>query len=180
MNNENINGNTGIVTLELYPKIAPITVENFISLARSGFYNGLTFHRIYPGFMIQGGDPDGNGRGGSGKNIKGEFAQNGIDNPLSHTRGVISMARSMSPDSASSQFFIMHDDSTFLDGAYAAFGKVTDGIEVIDAVTEVECKYNPVDRNNTTPINPPIMEYVKVLEENDDKAIIEMKIKIIE
>lgn len=180
MINVNTNEKTGIVTLELYYKIAPITVDNFVSLAKSGFYDGLTFHRIYPGFMIQGGDPDGNGRGGSGKNIKGEYSQNGVENPLSHTRGVISMARSMSPDSASSQFFIMHKDSTFLDGAYASFGKVIDGIDVIDAVTDVECTYSPMDRNNTIPVNPPVMEYVKVIEENEEKAIIEMQIKIFE
>lgn len=171
---------TGTVTLELYPNIAPITVENFVSLAKSGFYDGLTFHRIYPGFMIQGGDPDGNGGGGSGKNIKGEFAENGFENDLSHTRGVISMARAKSFDSASSQFFIIHEDSTFLDGSYAAFGKVTDGIEVIDEVANVPCKFNPVDRNNTTPLVPPVMEYVKVTEERVDKVVVEMKINYYE
>ena len=167
---------SGVVTLELYPKIAPITVENFVSLAKSGFYDGLTFHRVYAGFMIQGGDPNGNGSGGSGKNIKGEFAANGFDNSLSHTRGVISMARSKPYDSASSQFFIMHQDSTFLDGSYAAFGKVTEGMDVIDAVAGVECTYNPVDRKETTPVDPPVIEYVKVLEESDDRVVVEMKI----
>lgn len=155
----------GTVKLELYPDIAPITVENFVKLAKSGFYDGLTFHRIYPGFMIQGGDPDGNGGGGSGENIKGEFKANGVENTLSHTRGVISMARSKSYDSASSQFFIMHKDSTFLDGQYAAFGKVTEGMDVIDSVASVECSYNMIDQANTTPVNPPVMEYVRVIKE---------------
>lgn len=155
----------GTVKLELYPDIAPITVANFVKLASDGFYDGLTFHRIYPGFMIQGGDPDGNGGGGSGENIKGEFKANGVDNTLSHTRGVISMARSQSYDSASSQFFIMHEDSTFLDGQYAAFGKVVEGMDVIDSVASVECSYSMMDRANTTPIEPPVMEYVRVIEE---------------
>lgn len=155
----------GTVKLELYGDVAPITVANFVKLASEGFYDGLTFHRIYPGFMIQGGDPDGNGSGGSGENIKGEFKVNGVDNNLSHTRGVISMARAKSYDSASSQFFIMHEDSTFLDGQYAAFGKVVEGMDVIDSVAAVECTYNPTDRANTTPVNPPVMEYVRVIEE---------------
>lgn len=130
--------NGGKIQLELYPDIAPATVENFVSLANEGFYNGLIFHRVIPGFMIQGGDPLGSGFGGSGTEIKGEFSANGFDNPLSHTRGVISMARSQDFNSASSQFFIMHADGTFLDGQYAAFGKVTDGIDVVDAIAGVQ------------------------------------------
>ena len=135
--------NGGAIELELYPHIAPITVENFVSLAGSGFYDGLIFHRVISGFMIQGGDPLGNGMGGSDKNIKGEFAANGVANSLSHKRGVISMARSQNFNSASSQFFIMHADGEFLDGQYAAFGKVTSGIETVDAIAEV-----PTDRND--------------------------------
>lgn len=135
--------NGGTIELELYPDIAPITVENFVSLAQSGFYDGLIFHRVISGFMIQGGDPLGNGMGGSDKNIKGEFAANGVANSLSHKRGVISMARSQNYNSASSQFFIMHADGEFLDGQYAAFGKVTSGIETVDAIAEV-----PTDRND--------------------------------
>ena len=135
--------NGGAIELELYPHIAPITVENFVSLAESGFYDGLIFHRVISGFMIQGGDPLGNGMGGSDKNIKGEFAANGVANSLSHKRGVISMARSQNFNSASSQFFIMHADGEFLDGQYAAFGKVTSGIETVDAIAEV-----PTDRND--------------------------------
>ena len=135
--------NGGVIELELYPHIAPITVENFVSLAGSGFYDGLIFHRVISGFMIQGGDPLGNGMGGSDKNIKGEFAANGVANSLSHKRGVISMARSQNFNSASSQFFIMHADGEFLDGQYAAFGKVTSGIETVDAIAEV-----PTDRND--------------------------------
>lgn len=126
----------GVIQLELDADTAPITVENFVELAKSGFYDGLTFHRIISGFMIQGGDPLGNGTGGSEKTIKGEFASNGIENNISHVRGTISMARSMENDSASSQFFIVHEDSVFLDGDYAAFGMVTDGMEVVDAICE--------------------------------------------
>jgi len=125
------------ISLELYPDLAPKTVENFVSLAKEGFYDGLIFHRVIAGFMIQGGDPMGMGYGGSGKNIVGEFKLNGFDNPISHKRGVISMARSQSPNSASSQFFICHADATFLDGQYAAFGKVTEGIEVVDEIAAV-------------------------------------------
>lgn len=125
-----------VMKAELYPEIAPVTVENFVSLVKDGFYDGLTFHRIIDGFMIQGGDPLGNGMGGSDKKIKGEFLANGVKNDLRHTRGVLSMARSMNPDSASSQFFIMHADAPHLDGQYAAFGKVTDGIEVVDAIVQ--------------------------------------------
>ena len=126
------------ITLELYPEIAPITVENFVSLEKDGFNNGLIFHRVIAGFMIQGGDPMGIGIGGSGKNIKGEFKANGVNNTLSHERGVISMARSQMFDSASSQFFICHADATFLDGQYAAFGKVTEGMETVDAIASVK------------------------------------------
>lgn len=124
------------ITLELYPKTAPITVENFIKLAKSGFYDGLIFHRVIKDFMIQGGDPEGTGTGGPGYHIKGEFSSNGVSNSIKHERGVISMARSQSPDSAGSQFFIMHKDSTHLDGQYAAFGKVIEGIETVDAITQ--------------------------------------------
>lgn len=123
--------------LELYPDIAPITVKNFEDLVKQGFYNGLIFHRVIPGFMIQGGDPEGTGMGGPGHHIKGEFASNGIKNDLKHTRGVISMARSMMKDSAGSQFFIMHADAPHLDGEYAAFGKVVEGIEVVDEIASV-------------------------------------------
>ena len=131
----------GVIVLELYPDIAPQSVYNFVSLARSGFYDGLTFHRVIEGFMIQGGDPDGNGTGGPGYTIKGEFSLNGVENSLSHTRGVISMARgSYSYDSAGSQFVIMHQDNTGLDGQYAAFGKVTEGMDVVDEIATVRVK----------------------------------------
>ena len=123
--------------LELYSEIAPITVENFENLVKQGFYDGLIFHRVIPGFMIQGGDPEGTGMGGPGHHIKGEFASNGIKNDLKHTRGVISMARSMMKDSAGSQFFIMHADAPHLDGEYAAFGKVVEGLDVIDEIASV-------------------------------------------
>ncbi len=122
------------IKIELDPSVAPITVANFEKLVKEGFYDGLTFHRIIPGFMIQGGDPKGNGTGGSKENIKGEFASNGVNNPLKHTRGVISMARAMDPNSASSQFFIMHADAPHLDGQYAAFGKVVEGMDVVDQI----------------------------------------------
>ena len=125
------------ISLELYHDIAPVTVENFVTLAKEGFYDGLTFHRIISGFMIQGGDPEGTGMGGSENNIKGEFEANGFKNDLKHTRGVISMARSQAFDSASSQFFIMHGDAPWLDGQYAAFGKVTEGMEVVDKIASV-------------------------------------------
>ncbi|MDO4357512.1 MAG: peptidylprolyl isomerase [Clostridia bacterium] len=128
----------GEIVLELYPDVAPNTVANFISLANSGFYDGLTFHRVISGFMIQGGDPNGDGTGGPGYSIQGEFYENGFANDLSHTRGVISMARSSMPDSAGSQFFIMHGDAPYLDGAYAAFGKVTEGMDVVDAIAAVD------------------------------------------
>ena len=146
----------GDIKAELYPDIAPITVENFVKLASSGFYNGLTFHRIIPGFMIQGGDPEGTGMGGPGYSIKGEFSSNGVPNNLMHTRGVLSMARSMMPDSAGSQFFIMHETSPHLDGEYAAFGKITEGQEVVDAIAVVETDYS--DRPRT----PQVMKSVTV------------------
>ena len=127
----------GVMVLELYPDVAPNTVANFIELANSGFYDGLIFHRVIAGFMIQGGDPTGTGMGGPGYTIRGEFAANGFQNDLSHERGVISMARSSMPDSAGSQFFIMHADADYLDGNYAAFGRVIEGIEVVDAIASV-------------------------------------------
>ena len=136
----------GTISLELDADTAPISVTNFINLANEGFYDGLTFHRIISGFMIQGGDPNGNGTGGSEKTIKGEFSANGVENDISHVRGVISMARANDPDSGSSQFFIVHKDSTFLDGQYAAFGHVTDGMDVVDAI----CEAVPVQDNNGT------------------------------
>ena len=138
--------NYGTITLAMDGSAAPITVANFVELAESGFYDGLTFHRIMEGFMMQGGCPLGTGTGGSDSKIKGEFKDNGVDNPLSHTRGAISMARSMAPDSASSQFFIVHKDSTFLDGSYAVFGYVTEGIEVVDAVCS---DAKPTDNNGS-------------------------------
>ena len=137
------------IKLELDASAAPITVENFEKLSRDGFYDGLTFHRIIPGFMIQGGCPLGTGTGGPGHTIKGEFKSNGVDNPIRHTRGVISMARSMMPNSAGSQFFIMHKDAPHLDGQYAAFGRVVEGIEVVDEIASVETDYS--DRP-TTPV----------------------------
>jgi peptidyl-prolyl cis-trans isomerase B (cyclophilin B) len=130
-----------VMKAELYPEIAPNTVNNFLSLVKRGFYDGLIFHRVIPGFMIQGGDPQGTGMGGPGYSIKGEFSQNGFTNQLKHAKGVLSMARSMHPDSAGSQFFIMHEESPHLDGAYAAFGKVTEGLEVIDAIAAVPTNY---------------------------------------
>ncbi|MEI3245416.1 MAG: peptidylprolyl isomerase [Lachnospiraceae bacterium] len=126
---------------ELYPEIAPNTVNNFISLVKKGYYNGLIFHRVIPGFMIQGGCPDGTGMGGPGYCIKGEFSQNGFKNDLKHTKGVLSMARTMAPNTAGSQFFIMHQTSPHLDGAYAAFGKITEGLDVIDAIANVPTNY---------------------------------------
>ena len=133
--------NGGKMTLELYPEKAPLTVENFEKLANSGFYNGLIFHRVIAGFMIQGGDPEGTGMGGPGYSIKGEFAANGVKNDLKHTRGVISMARSMNPNSAGSQFFVMHMDAPHLDGQYAAFGKMTDGFETLDEIANTKTGY---------------------------------------
>ena len=136
----------GDIKVELDADTAPITVTNFVKLAQEGFYDGLTFWRIMDGFMMQGGDPKGNGTGGSGETIKGEFSSNGVKNDISHVRGVISMARANDPDSGSSQFFIVHEDSTFLDGQYAAFGHVTDGMDVVDAI----CEAVPVQDNNGT------------------------------
>ena len=130
--------NGKVIKAELYPDVAPNTVANFVSLVEKGFYNGLTFHRVIPGFMIQGGDPTGTGMGGPGWRIKGEFARNGVKNDLKHTRGVLSMARSMHPDSAGSQFFIMHEDAPHLDGQYAAFGKVIEGMDAVDAIANTE------------------------------------------
>ena len=152
----------GTITVELDADAAPITVQNFLDLAGSGFYDGLTFHRIIEGFMIQGGDPEGTGMGGSNKTIKGEFSANGVENPLSHTRGAISMARSSAMDSASSQFFIVQKDSTFLDGQYACFGYVTNGMDVVDAIA---ADAQPTDGNGTIPADQqPVIESVKVLD----------------
>lgn len=134
--------NGSVMKAELYPDTAPNTVNNFISLIQSGFYDGLIFHRVIPGFMIQGGDPDGSGAGGPGYAIKGEFTQNGVQNDLVHTRGVLSMARTMDPDSAGSQFFIMVDDAPHLDGSYAAFGKVIEGMETADAIVKAKRDWN--------------------------------------
>lgn len=150
--------NGGIIKLELYPEAAPITVENFVSLAKDGFYDGLIFHRVIENFMIQGGDPEGTGMGGSGKTIKGEFSKNGWDNPISHKRGVISMARSQKMDSASSQFFICHADSTYLDGQYAAFGKVVEGMEVVDEIASVA-----TDKNDR-PVEDVVIKSITVIE----------------
>jgi len=134
--------NGGKMTLELYPEKAPITVANFVKLAKSGFYNGIIFHRVIAGFMIQGGDPTGTGMGGPGHNIKGEFAANGVPNDIPHVRGVISMARAYDPNSAGSQFFIMHADASYLDGQYAAFGKMLDGFETLDEIANVRTNFN--------------------------------------
>lgn len=150
----------GTITVELDGDAAPITVQNFMDLAESGFYDGLTFHRIINGFMMQGGDPNGDGTGGSEQTIKGEFALNGIENGLSHTRGAISMARATDMDSASSQFFIVHEDSTYLDGQYACFGYVTDGMDIVDTI----CENTPVEDGNGTvlPENQPVIESIKM------------------
>ena len=145
-----------VIKLELYPEIAPTSVNNFISLVNKNFYNGLIFHRVIRGFMIQGGCPDGTGMGGPGYSIKGEFRQNGFDNDLKHTEGVLSMARSMHPDSAGSQFFIMHKNSPHLDGSYAAFGKVIEGMDVVNKIAETPTDYS--DR----PLEKQIMETVTV------------------
>ena len=150
----------GTITVELDGDAAPITVQNFMDLANDGFYDGLTFHRIIAGFMMQGGDPNGNGTGGSENTIKGEFSANGVENSLSHTRGAISMARSQAYDSASSQFFICHADSTFLDGQYACFGYVTDGMDVVDAVCEAA---QPTDDNGTIPADQqPVITAIRI------------------
>ena len=135
-----------IMKAELYPEIAPNTVNNFISLVKSGFYDGVIFHRVIPGFMIQGGDPKGTGVGGPGYSIKGEFTSNGFENDLKHSRGVLSMARTMAPNSAGSQFFVMHEDSPHLDGQYAAFGKLIEGEEVVDKICAVRTDYNDKPR----------------------------------
>ncbi len=147
----------GLMTIELDPAVAPITVHNFATLVSQGFYDGLTFHRIIENFMIQGGDPEGTGRGGSDKNIKGEFSANGIENNLSHKRGVISMARSQANDSASSQFFICHADSTYLDGNYAAFGQVVEGLEIVDSVATVATD------SNDAPTEKVVIDYAKIV-----------------
>ena len=154
--------NYGTIIAELDADAAPITVTNFIKLVSEGFYDGLTFHRIISGFMIQGGDPLGNGTGGSSEKIKGEFAANGIDNPIAHERGVLSMARSSAPDSASSQFFIMHQAAPHLDGSYAAFGRVLSGIEVVDAI----CQNTPVTDGNgsVAKANQPVITSIQVIE----------------
>ncbi len=152
----------GDMVFELYPEYAPETVQNFLDLAESGFYKDLTFHRIYKGFMIQGGSTDGMGMAGSDKTIKGEFSANGVDNPLSHERGVISMARTNDPDSASSQFFICDADSTFLDGQYAAFGKLTEGYDVLDAIASVEVTANPYSGEKSQPLVAPVIENITV------------------
>lgn len=154
--------NYGTLKLELDADTAPITVANFAKLAEEGFYDGLTFHRIISGFMIQGGDPDGNGTGGSDETIKGEFSSNGVENNISHKRGVISMARSTDPDSASSQFFVMHQDNDYLDGEYAAFGKVTEGMEIVDKI----CEDTPVtDANGTVEAkDQPVIESIKMID----------------
>lgn len=152
----------GTISVELDGTAAPIAVDNFIRLAKDGFYDGLTFHRIISGFMIQGGDPDGNGTGGSGKTIKGEFLLNGVKNPLSHTRGAISMARSNDYNGASSQFFIVHEDNPDLDGQYAAFGYVTDGMDIVDRI----CADTPVVDNNGTVASEyqPVITSIKVVD----------------
>ena len=148
--------NGGVIKAELYPEIAPNTVNNFISLINKGFYDGVIFHRVIPGFMIQGGDPEGSGMGGPGYCIKGEFTGNGFKNDLKHTKGVLSMARTMRPNSAGSQFFIMHEKAPHLDQQYAAFGKVTEGLDVVDQIAETKCDFD--DR----PLEPQVMKKVTV------------------
>ena len=148
------NGRT--IKIEVDEQAAPVTAANFLKLVKEGFYDGLTFHRIIPGFMIQGGDPKGNGTGGSSQTIKGEFASNGFNNPIHHVRGVISMARAMDPDSARSQFFNMHDEAAYLDGQYAAFGKVVEGMDAVDEIASVPTGFN--DR----PVTPVIMKKVYI------------------
>lgn len=149
--------NGGVMKLELYPEIAPITVKNFEDLINKGFYNGLIFHRVIPGFMIQGGCPYGTGRGGPGYTIKGEFSSNGVKNDLKHTRGVISMARTPDPDSAGSQFFIMHEDAPHLDGSYAAFGKLVEGFDVLDEIASVNADFSD------KPIVPQKIEKIEII-----------------
>ena len=150
--------NGGVIRLELDAEAAPLTVANFEKLVKRGFYDGLIFHRVIAGFMIQGGDPQGTGYGGSDENIKGEFLMNGVRNPISHKRGVISMARSQDPNSASSQFFIMHEDGEFLDGQYAAFGRVVEGMDVVDAIAGV--RTNAMDK----PLEPQRMKTVRIVD----------------
>ena len=147
-----------VIKLELYPDIAPISVNNFISLINKKFYDGLIFHRVIRGFMIQGGCPDGTGMGGPGYSIKGEFAQNGVKNDLKHTEGVLSMARAMNPNSAGSQFFIMHKNSPHLDGSYAAFGKVTKGMEIVDEIASI-----PVGFDGQSPVHAPVIESITLI-----------------
>ena len=149
--------NGDVMKAELYPEVAPNTVNNFISLVKKGFYDGLIFHRVINGFMIQGGCPEGTGMGGPGYSIRGEFAANGFNNPIKHTRGVISMARSMNPDSAGSQFFIMHEDAPHLDGQYAAFGRVVSGMDAVDEIAAVATDWNDKPRT------PVVMEKVEVI-----------------
>ncbi|WP_456113249.1 peptidylprolyl isomerase [Ruminococcus sp.] len=159
-------GSSFVITL--YPDEAPITCENFEKLVKDGFYDGLKFHRVVDGFMAQGGDPSGDGTGGSSETIKGEFSQNGVENNLSHTRGVVSMARSNDPDSASSQFFICYsDDDTFLDGQYAAFGKVTEGMDVVDSFLKVERSLGS-DGAQSSPNQDIVMEKVKMIDDDSD------------
>ena len=148
--------NGDVIKAELYPEIAPVSVNNFISLVKKGFYDGLTFHRVIEGFMIQGGCPLGNGTGGPGYTIRGEFSQNGFHNPLNHEAGVLSMARAMHPDSAGSQFFIMHKAAPHLDGAYAAFGKVTDGLDVVNKIAETDTDWNDA------PLDPQVIRTITV------------------
>lgn len=150
----------GVIDLELDAKAAPVTVENFEKLVRDGFYDGLIFHRVIRGFMIQGGDPLGTGTGGPGWHIKGEFAANGWNNPISHKRGVISMARAQDPDSAGSQFFIMHADADYLDGQYAAFGRVVSGMDVVDRIAET-----PTVRWNNKPYEDQVIDTIRIVEE---------------
>lgn len=159
----------GTIKLELYPDKTPQTVANFVSLAKSGYYNGLIFHRVIKGFMIQGGDPTGTGMGGPGYSIKGEFGANGFKNPISHKRGVISMARTNIPDSAGSQFFICHQDSEFLDNNYAAFGMVTEGMEIVDSIAETPTN------DNDKPINDIIIDSITI--DNDVKLVDFEKLK---
>lgn len=154
--------NYGVISVELDSSAAPLTVDNFMELAESGFYDGLTFHRVIEGFMIQGGDPEGNGKGGSAKKIKGEFSANGVDNPLTHVRGTISMARSQSYDSASSQFFIMQEAAPHLDGIYAAFGQVTEGMEIVDRIC---AEATGQDKNGVLPAeNQPVIKRITVID----------------
>ena len=152
----------GVIKAELYPDIAPNTVNNFVSLVNQGFYNGLIFHRVIPGFMIQGGCPKGNGTGGPGYQIPGEFAANGYTNDLRHTRGVLSMARAMDPDSAGSQFFIMHEDAPHLDGQYAAFGQVLEGMDVVDQIANTKTGWGD------KPLTPQVMNKVTVDTQGED------------